>query len=342
MTTTHDILGPNGTIAHHYPGYESRPTQLHLAGSIAAALHGQYNLMAEAGTGTGKSFAYLAAIIEHLSTPGATRKPIIISTHTIALQEQIFYKDLPFLQSISPIPFTLTLMKGRSNYISRRLLESATNKQFELFATKHEIDELKHLTEWVKHSKDGSKSSLDHTPSPNVWDHVHSNTDNCKGGACRHYSSCYFYKARNTITTVHILLVNHALYFTDIQARRSGFTILPEHDIVIFDEASTVESVATEQLGWTYNRNKISRLMTRLYNESTGKGILTHRKLDNAWVTTIQDMATQAKNSEIELFTAVEKALGSKPWSSIEVDVNTIWPVNAVLILRHISNALKA
>ncbi len=269
------ILGPSGAIARRLPRYEHRPEQLAMAEAVARAIEKPGHLVVEAGTGVGKSFAYLVPAIQSTATP---KTKVVVSTHTIALQEQIVAKDIPFLQSVMPEEFTAVLVKGRSNYISLRRLEVAIKRQNLLFQREEEIDQLVTLRMWSKRTGDGSRSDLDFRPMPSVWEAVQSEDDNCLGRQCPNHSECFFFKARRRMRTANVLVVNHALLVTDLVLRGEGFGLLPDYQVAVIDEAHTLEAVAGERMGVQLSNVGVDLALARLYNGRTGKGMLaSHR-----------------------------------------------------------------
>src|SRR4051812_12342028 len=246
----HAILGSGGAIARLLPGYEVRPQQLEMADAVAKAIAEKGHLLVEAGTGTGKSFAYLVpAILAALKDPECK---VVISTHTIGLQEQLIAKDIPFLQKVIKKPIKVTLVKGRGNYLSKRRLEVAQQKSNQLLDDRREVDELQEVARWSKRTQDGSRSDLAFKPREAVWDLVESDSANCLGKKCKTFGECFFYKARQGVAAAHILIVNHALFFTDLAVRAAAQGkggILPKYQVVVFDEAHTLEDVAADHLG---------------------------------------------------------------------------------------------
>lgn len=273
------ILGPGGSISRRLPHYESRPEQLAMAEAVAEAIRGQRHLTIEAGTGVGKSFAYLVPSILAASEAG---KKVVVSTHTISLQEQLLQQDLPFLRSVMPNEFTATLVKGRSNYVSLRRLESAGGRALASFQHPDEFDQYNSLRSWARETDDGSRSDLNFRPLATVWDAVSSENGNCLGKRCNRFHNCYYFKARRRMRTANILVVNHALFFSDLALRSEGFGLLPDYDVVVFDEAHTLEAVAGDHLGLRITSGQVDFLLGRLYNERTRKGLLAHFDLDEA------------------------------------------------------------
>jgi ATP-dependent DNA helicase DinG len=292
MLTPREILGPHGSIAKRLKNYEHRPQQLEMADAVAAALRDKKHLVVEAGTGVGKSFGYLVPAIlavtsEDDSPPSADenkpkRKPIIISTHTISLQEQLLSKDLPFLRAVTPREFTSVLVKGRGNYISLRRLDTALSRVNSLFHDSNEVDQLRQIRDWAKNTRDGTRSDLTFRPLPSVWDEVASDSGNCLGRNCPTYSHCHYFAARRRVQNAQILVVNHALFFSDLALRRVNVSILPDYEAVIFDEAHTLEAVAGDHLGLSVTSGQIDYLLNKLYNDRTNKGLLVHAELAKA------------------------------------------------------------
>ena len=271
------ILGPGGSIANRLPGYEPRPEQLRMAEAVSDAIEAGRHLMVEAGTGVGKSFAYLVPAI--LSAVEAGKK-VVISTHTISLQEQLLVKDVPFLRAVLPHEFSAVLVKGRSNYVSLRRMEAAGRRAGATFLEPDQHDQLYRINRWAASTDDGSRSDLDFRPAPAVWEAVASEHGNCLGRKCPRYRDCHYYKARARAKTANILIVNHALYLSDLALRATGASILPEHDVAIFDEAHTLEEVAGEHLGLRITGTGVDYGLSRLYNERTDKGLLAYHALD--------------------------------------------------------------
>ncbi len=284
------VLGPAGSIARRLSSYEPRSEQLAMAEAVAAAIAAPEHLVVEAGTGVGKSFAYLVpAILAAADSADAGERPapsretkprrIVVSTHTIALQEQLVHKDLPFLASVLPQEFSAVLVKGRSNYLSLRRLRAAAERSGATLWESEALQQLRRIQEWSATTRDGSLSDLPFRPLTEVWDEVQSEHGNCLGRKCPTYEECFYYRARRRVWNAHVLVVNHALYFSDLALRREGASILPEHDVVIFDEAHTLEGVAGEHLGISISLGQFRYLLGKLYNDRHGKGLLVHHNL---------------------------------------------------------------
>jgi ATP-dependent DNA helicase DinG len=270
--STHSILGPEGAIARRLKNYEARPQQLAMAEAVEEAIAGRHHLIVEAGTGVGKSFAYLVPAVQAALADGECK--IVVSTHTISLQEQLIHKDIPFLQTVMPKDFSAVLVKGRSNYISLRRLRVATQRMQTLLAQEEAAEQLIQIGKWSRQTLDGSLSDLDFRPERSVWDLVESDTNNCLGGKCPDFDKCFYFKARRKVHGASILVVNHALFFSDLAMRKEGFSLLPDYRVAILDEAHNLEDVAGEHLGLRITRGMVDFLLNKLYQPKTDKGLL--------------------------------------------------------------------
>jgi ATP-dependent DNA helicase DinG len=336
MSSVSEILGPGGRIAARMPNYEHRQEQLAMAEAVERALREKHHLIAEAGTGVGKSFAYLVPAILAVTSlaPAPTRgekrenegdqrlpeegskpeepgpkKRIIISTHTISLQEQLLNKDIPLLRSVMPQEFTAVLVKGRGNYLSLRRMNTAVEKSRSLFQTQEEVDDLREIQKWSKTTGDGSRSDLGFQPSSVVWDEVASDSGNCLGRKCPTYKQCFYYQARRRVNNAQILVVNHALFFSDLALRQSGASILPEYDAVIFDEAHTLEAVAGDHLGLSVTSGQVHYILSRLYNDRTNKGLLVSEQGEKGRFAKAQKLVIDCYTLADEFFSDVMAAM---------------------------------
>lgn len=283
MTVTPDgVLGPRGLVSRRLTNYESRPEQLQMANAVARAIAERRHLVVEAGTGVGKSFAYLVpAILAALEPPaeGQKARKIVISTHTIALQEQLIAKDIPFLASVLPDEFSAVLVKGRSNYISLRRMQAAAERAGSTLFEQEAVTQLQQIRDWSQTSRDGSLADLPFKPLKEVWDDVQSEHGNCLGRKCPRHEDCFYYRARRRVWNANLLVVNHALFFSDLALRRDGASLLPDYDVVVFDEAHTIESVAGDHLGVSVSLGQFRYLFNKLFNDRQGKGLLVHHNL---------------------------------------------------------------
>jgi ATP-dependent DNA helicase DinG len=268
------LFSENGLLARA-KNFEYRPEQQAMAVAVARSLQEERHLVVEAGTGVGKSIAYLAPSILYAIEQ---KKKAIISTHTINLQEQLLYKDIPILRKILPIEFEAALMKGRQNYLCPRRLERALQQAGELFTTS-EAAELAHIAHWASTTKDGSLSDLAVEPDPKVWTQVCSEAHVCTGKTCGQNSNCFFQQARKRLLAADVIVINHTLLFMllgtpeEQQERESGY--LFPNDFIVFDEAHTLEQTASRQIGLGVSQYGLRATVQRLYNARTRKGLFT-------------------------------------------------------------------
>ena len=252
--------------------------------AVARALQNREHLAVEAGTGVGKSLAYLIPAILFAI---AQKKKAIVSTHTINLQEQLTEKDLPMLAGVlaalpEPVKFSYAMLKGRANYLCTRRLQKAMQQSGNLF-TSSEAEELQRIYEWSKTTKDGSLSDFSIEPDAKVWAQVCSERGLCSPKTCGHQSDfardhepCFFQRVRNKILSADVVILNHTLFFTllgGVDEELEG-GILFKNDFVIFDEAHTMESVASRHIGLSVSSRQVRYSLNRLWNPRTEKGLL--------------------------------------------------------------------
>jgi len=266
------ILAPDGLVAKHLPGYEHRPQQLEMAAAVDAAFRGNRHLVVEAGTGVGKSFAYLVPAIREAVRE---QRRVVVSTYTISLQEQLIEKDLPFLKKATGEDFVAVLVKGRSNYVCLRRLARACNRAANLFEGRSLRRELERIAEWAMTTEDGSLSDLSPAPDWRVWDRVCAEHGNCRGRRCEHQRRCFYQRARRKVHRAQVLVVNHALFFSNLAIRTSGGAgILPKFDRLVFDEAHNIETVACDQLGIAVTSGQVGFLLGSVWQPKRRKGLL--------------------------------------------------------------------
>jgi ATP-dependent DNA helicase DinG len=273
-----ELFSPTGILSRA-KNFEYRPQQQEMAVAVARALERREHLAVEAGTGVGKSLAYLVPAILFAI---ANKKKAVISTHTINLQEQLTQKDLPMLEAVLPVKFAFTMLKGRGNYLCSRRLHKAMMQASSLF-TSPEVEELKRIYEWSKKTDDGSLSGFEIEPDMKVWSHVCSERGLCSPKICGYASDfakdngiCFFQRARHKILSSDVLVLNHTLFFTllpGVDEDQEG-GILFKNDFVIFDEAHTVENVAAKHIGLSVSSGQLRYALNRLWNPRTEKGLL--------------------------------------------------------------------
>lgn len=266
-----DIFANGGLIARRLERYEARPQQLEMAAAVEQAFGQSRHLLVEAGTGVGKSFAYLVPAIQRAVH---AKERVLISTHTIALQEQLIDRDIPFLAAVWPDEFSAVLIKGRHNYLCIRRLRQVSERQKTLFAEQEQYDDLWRIEDWAYKTTEGSLSELSPAPDPAVWETVRSEHGNCLGRKCASYEKCFYQRAHRRAQNAQILVVNHALLLSDLALRREGSALLPDYELVVIDEAHSFENVAAEHFGRRVSEGQVRYLLNGLYNDRTGRGLL--------------------------------------------------------------------
>jgi len=269
-------------------GYESRPGQARMAERVAEIIEDRRHLVVEAGTGTGKSLAYLVPAAYAAQELG---KKAIISTYTIHLQEQLFGKDVPIVQSLVPFEFTAALLKGRQNYLCPHRLKKAQQHQGDLFVT-GQVEQLKGLVEWVGRTKDGTLSDIDFQVDAAVWSQVCSEAFACTPRHCGGPTGCFYQMARTKVLDANVVILNHALLFgllagaeENEESPSEGY--LFPNDFLVLDEAHEVEDVAAKALGLEVRLGSLRFLLQRLVHPRTKKGVLTRIGDGNAMKSTL-------------------------------------------------------
>jgi ATP-dependent DNA helicase DinG len=253
LTDTKQFFSSDGDLAKVIPGYQPRAAQLEMAKAIAHAIEANQHLIAEAGTGTGKTFAYLVPAI-------LSGKKVIISTGTKNLQDQLFNKDLPVIRKAMKKPFIAALLKGRSNYLCTYRLKNALTST--LGFSKEDAAALAKISSWSKRTKTGDTSEMSEvTESDPVWYLATSSVDNCLGQDCPDYADCFLVKARKKAQESEVLVVNHHLLCADWSIRDNGFgELLPDAEVVIIDEAHQLADTASNFLGITISAKQMNDL----------------------------------------------------------------------------------
>jgi ATP-dependent DNA helicase DinG len=267
------VLAPGGALAERFEGYEDRPGQRAMLAAVVRRFNDGGVALVEAGTGTGKSLAYLLPAARWAQDNGGRT---VVSTNTINLQEQLAGKDLPLVRALVG-DVRWALVKGRGNYISIRRALLAAESQTSLFEDDRS-SEMRGLLEWMESTEDGSLSDLTFSPADDTWEEVRSDPDVCLRARCPHFQACFYQKSRRRAAAAQLLVVNHHLLFTDLAVRRAtqNYTqsaVLPAYQRVVLDEAHNVEDAATSHLGVEITRRGLYRAMSRL--DRRGRGILT-------------------------------------------------------------------
>lgn len=323
-------IAPDGPVARRMGDrYEPRPEQEAMVRAVQAAMRAGDKLLVEAGTGVGKSFGYLLPAIERIvnDRPGKdadengdeadgdhprrrTRPRVVVATHTIALQEQLVHRDVPLLQSVLGEEFSAVLVKGRNNYVSLRRLQQASKRQSELFAEPAAMRTLHAVEDWAYETADGSLATLPQLEHPGalpaVWEKVESDSGNCMGRRCPMYEACFYQQARRRAEHADLLIVNHALFFSDLALRAEGVGFLPSYDHVILDEAHMIEDVASDHFGLSVTESQVRFLVSTLYNPRTQRGFLvTMKSADDALLHRVIDQLDRVEQAADWLFDAL-------------------------------------
>lgn len=256
----HKLFSPDGLISQNHPRYEYRPGQVEMARGILDAFKNEHHYIVEAGTGTGKTMAYLAPAIEMALTEG---KRIVISTGTKNLQEQLVNKDIPFLKSLVP-NFTYTCMKGRYNYACISKVLKGTSEP--ILTGLDEAQHFETIHKWINNTQTGDRAELKQLPEDlHMWSHVNATTENCVGRKCEHFDDCFITRMRARADSSDIIIVNHHLFFADLALREVLHTkAIPDYDYVIFDEAHLLEEIATKYFGFEVSDNYLKRLLKKI------------------------------------------------------------------------------
>ncbi len=291
-----NYFSETGPIAQAKDGYESRPQQAEMAAAVEKNLKTGGILLTEAGTGVGKSFAYLVPAILHAQ--GNTKQRVVISTRTINLQEQLMRHDLPFLCDALPGDFRVELAQGGGNYLCLRKLYLAESSQMGLFENKREVTDFHYLQKWARKTKRGVRSEMTRRVSPGAWEAVSRDTVGCRRN-CSHLKECFFRHARRRLESAEIIVVNHALLLSDLRLKMIESKILPDFNALIMDEAQHLEDIASDHLGLRVTRGRIAYLLNLL-------GFVTAEfKKDKSWRKT----ADQAAQAADDLFDGLRERL---------------------------------
>src|SRR6185503_12491311 len=349
------IFSPTGLLSKA-SNFEYRPQQQEMAVAVARTLENEAHLAVEAGTGVGKSLAYL---IPAILFAVEKKKKAIVSTHTINLQEQLTEKDLPMLERILPVKFSFTMLKGRSNYVCTRRLQKAMQQAGSLF-TSPEVEELTRIYKWSKKTTDGSLSDFEIEPDFKVWSQVCSERGLCSPKLCGYQSDfgkehgpCFFQRARQRILSADVLVVNHTLFFTLMGAMVEEVEggILFKNDFVIFDEAHTVEQVASKHIGLSVSNGQVRYTLQRLWNPRTQKGLLATLR-QGPVVNLVADLLEQAEKFFAEIESVCEElrqrqsprrpqGASDRAWTELRIRQPELVPDQVTLPIQRLREAVS-
>ncbi|HWB23050.1 MAG TPA: ATP-dependent DNA helicase [Gaiellaceae bacterium] len=255
----HEAFGPDGAVARSLPGFESRSEQAALASAVERALASREHLVAEAGTGTGKSLAYLLPALE-------SGQRVVVATATKALQEQLLAKDVPAAARALGRDVRVVVLKGRQNYLCRKQLQSFGPM---LLRDPRDEEAFEALQPWLAETETGDRAELPIEPSEALWAELAVGSDRCTGRRCTFFGACFAEAARARASDAELVIANHALYFADLAA---GGGVLPDHDAVVFDEAHRLEETAATWLGGRVSRADLRRLASDIERVSRESG----------------------------------------------------------------------
>jgi len=295
------FLGEHGHFSNRMPGFEYRPQQVEMVAAVQRSLENGHHLIVEAGTGTGKSLAYL---IPAILWAVENNKKVVISTYSKTLQQQILNHDIPMLQEQLGVPFRYALCLGNENYLSLRRLQRAG--QTGLFTKPEEDGQMQAVYDWAGSTSTGLRNDLPFQVLPSVWEEVGRQKDQCLGKHCETYDSCFYFKARKKWFGAHLLIVNHHLFFANVA---NNGAVLPAFDAVIFDEAQNIEDAATSFLGLEVSNSNLYYFLDRLYNPKTRRGVLT--RLENDLVPAIRKQVMQVRLAVDGFFTRLLEEFGN-------------------------------
>lgn len=258
-----EIFGRGGLIERAHPNYEYRPGQIEMAEAVLRAFEERKHLIVEAGTGTGKTLAYLVPAIAAAVSRGSR---VVVSTGTKNLQEQLMEKDIPFLQSVLPRKFTAAYMKGRSNYACLQRIKRAESAP--VLEGLDDVDHFEQVRRWARASETGDRAELTELPENlSFWRHIDARSDTCLGQKCPEYDPCFITRMRQSAQDADVLIVNHHLFFADLALRGGEYgQVIPDYSAVIFDEAHQIEDVAAEYFGAQVSNYQVDDLLRDLSN----------------------------------------------------------------------------
>jgi ATP-dependent DNA helicase DinG len=290
------------------PGFEVREGQMEMIREVCEAFNGDAVALIEAGTGIGKSAAYLIPSIEWSRV---NRERVVVSTNTINLQEQLIHKDIPDVKRALGADFSFVLMKGRSNYLCLNKVGEIKQDLFS-FLDDEELDQFNRVLQWMEVTEDGSLSDLSFVPKPAFWEKVNSGSETCLGGSCGYFGRCFVNRVKRKAITARLVVTNHHYLLADASLLESGASILPSYDRVVFDEAHNIEDSATSFFTKTVTLSGTVRLLNRLYSEGKRKkGYLLYLQKqglagDEGSFKNLADLVKKAKASAFALFEGVD------------------------------------
>ncbi|MHB8845408.1 MAG: ATP-dependent DNA helicase [Nitrospirota bacterium] len=299
-----DILGAAGSVAQAMgPAYEFRPQQMEMALAVRKALGSKTHLVVEAGTGVGKSLAYLVPLVLWARDENCR---VVVATYTKALQQQIIRKDIPFLKTVLG-DFRVALCVGGENYLCLRRFDQL--RMGDLYE-QAEVDPLNRLFAWSTSTRTGLRSELTFEPTASLWGKASREADLCFGRECAHYKDCFYQKGKMLEQQAQVLVANHHLFFADMA---TGGNVLPQHRAVVFDEAHQIEDVATDYLGIEVSNYSVRYLLDNLLSQRTRKGLLTRLAVQDHHVRVARDLVDDLRLTAENFFLNLHDVLKPEP-----------------------------
>ncbi|MBI3920388.1 MAG: ATP-dependent DNA helicase [Armatimonadetes bacterium] len=298
------IFNPGGLLSGALPSYESRPQQLEMAQAVADCIRTSSHLLVEAGTGTGKSLAYLVPFILWAVE---NEKKVLVATYTKTLQQQLVEKDIPLLRRALAVDFRHALCLGTQNYLCPRRLRQT--KEVGLFTTRKEVEQFQALGKWAKETHAGLVRELDFEPSPGLWGQVSRETDLCLAKECQLYDESFYWKARRQQQKAHILVANHHLFFANLTAAGN---VLPRYDAVVFDEAHNLEAVASAYLGLEVSNHSVHYLLDRIWGRRSGGLLKSLGGIPVEVKAEVESLVSECRDAVEDLFENAWQRVGNR------------------------------
>ncbi|HZX40864.1 MAG TPA: ATP-dependent DNA helicase, partial [Myxococcaceae bacterium] len=306
------VLGPGGRLSRALAGYEHRPEQLTLAREVARAFDERRMLVAEAGTGTGKTLAYLVPAI-------LSGRRVVVSTATKNLQDQLFHKDLPLVRDTLGLPVRATLVKGRANYLCLHRLERARTGA--LLDSREDAEAFGMLLRWAERTQTGDRAELMLPESFSGWRQVSTTPEGCLGTRCPQHAACFVTRLRQQAEESELVVVNHALFFADLVVRTgrgNGEGVLPRYEAVVFDEAHGLEDAATEFFGTTVSSHRFEEL---------ARDAQAALPLDDARAGVLSALAVKVRAQAEALWAAAPRVVGMTDEGTVRLTARALAPL---------------
>jgi len=302
-----ELLDRESPIAGALPGFRPRREQQEMATAVEAAIADRRHLLVEAGTGVGKSFAYLVPALQHIAEGG---ERVVIATRTIALQEQLIERDIPFLlDALDLRRLPVALAKGRGNYVCRRRAGMAAEEGARLFENPVKLKQLRQLLAWAEVSEEGSLATAPFVPDADVWELARAEAGNCLHKRCPFYAGCGYQASRRRIYAAKLVVANHALVLSDLALRTQGASILPDYEVLVLDEAHELEDGVAEHFGAQVTQTALARQLGRFSRSGKRSGLFERVEVPARHFELLEETRAAAKS----FFGGIEKLRAERP-----------------------------